>query len=303
MISTISCLLLAGLQGSAAPYTPILDIPYCQVDGKQLTLNAFLPAPTGRPAPAMVEIHGGWFMAGEPMASAPDFLKQRGIACFSITYRLGANGGFPECIRDCRNAIRFIRKNAARFSVDPSRIACMGGSAGGHLSLMVAMAPESFHDGGPTVGLAGVSAKVCGAFSWIPPADFVKFWNQGPDDVKIAADGSMSFLPVGDVSPNDSRPHLRMLFHGVAPDTREHRDLYTWMCPIGQVRSGLPPLLICDGERDPIVPGLEGKELYEAIRRKGDEATYWMTVGGGHDFPGGQGFESVLEQFINRVYR
>jgi predicted esterase len=72
------------------------------------------------------------------------------------------------------------------------------------------------------------------------------------------------------------------------------------MCPIGQVRKDVPPLLICDGEKDPIVPGLHGKALYEKLQDIGADATYWMTPNGGHAFPGGPGFDAVLDHFISR---
>src|ERR1700722_15741660 len=114
------------------------------------------------------------------------------LAIFSIRYRLGREGGFPENIRDCRNAIRFIRKNAREFNIDPHRIDVTGGSAGGHLSLMVAMAPEDFKDGGPTSGVEGVSAKVSGSFSYIPPTDFLRFWNEGPSDIITNSSGKIS---------------------------------------------------------------------------------------------------------------
>jgi acetyl esterase/lipase len=70
------------------------------------------------------------------------------------------------------------------------------------------------------------------------------------------------------------------------------------MCPIGQVRKDVPPLLICDGEKDPIVPGLHGKALYEKLRAAGADATYWMTVNGVHEFPHGDGFDQVLDDFL-----
>jgi predicted esterase len=59
-------------------------------------------------------------------------------------------------------------------------------------------------------------------------------------------------------------------------------------------------LLICDGEKDPIVPGFEGQELYERLVAVGADATYWVTLNGGHGFPGGPGFEKVLEDFLVR---
>lgn len=308
----ILAFLLICLFNAAAADNPTykseLNIPYCQVDGRELTLNAFLPANATKPVPAIVEIHGGWWFGGDA-AQQPEgvggwqIFMRHGLAIFSIKYRLGHDGGFPQNIRDCRNAIRFIRQNAARFNIDPERIDVTGGSAGGHLSLMVAMVPEDFADGGPAAGLENVSAKVSGSFSYIPPTDFVRFWSQGPDDVVTNADGTTVFRGADEKIPYDSRPRLRVLFHGVVPDTAEHKTLYTQMCPIGHVRVDLPPLLICDGEKDPIVPGLHGRELYTHLKAVGADATYWMTPDGGHAFPGGAGFDQVLDNFIVRTLR
>lgn len=289
-------------------YHPEIHIVYSTVAGKELWLNAFTPVSATAPVPAIVEIHGGWWSGGQAAAQLEQvggwqFYKRHGLAVFSVEYRLGREGGFPENIRDCRNAIRFIRQNAKHFNIDPTRIDVTGGSAGGHLSLMVAMVPEDFADGGPTSGLEGVNASVSGSFSFIPPTDFVRFWHQGPDDVVTNQDGGISFRGPDDKIPYDSRPRLRMLFHGVTPDSQEHQMLYTNMCPVGHVRHDLPPLLICDGEKDPIVPGLHGKELYERLQVVGADATYWMTPNGGHAFPGGPGFDKVLDEFLVRTLK
>lgn len=300
---------LATLSSSCTAETPAYraetNIVYGTVDGKALTLNAFLPENQGSPAPVIVDIHGGWWYAGDKAdqiehVNGWQWFKRHGIAVFSIEYRLGQNGGFPENIRDCRNAIRFIRKNAERFHIDPNRIDVTGGSAGGHLSLMVAMVPENFSDGGPLPGLENISANVSGSFSFIPPTDFVRFWGQGPNDVVTNSDGKISFRGKDDKIPYDSRPRLRVLFHGVTPDTDTGRALYETMSPSGHVGKDLPPLLICDGEKDPIVPGLHGKALYEKLHAAGADAVYWMTPNGSHGFPGGAGFDRVLEDFLVR---
>jgi acetyl esterase/lipase len=296
MISPTFAILLAQ-----APYLPMRVETYCTVDGKPLTMNVFMPAGITTPTPAMVEIHGGWFVGGGPMGDVPGPIQRQRAAFFSIQYRLGDEGGFPQCIRDCRNAIRFIRKNADRFHIDPNRIACMGGSAGGHLSLMVAMVPEKFNDGGPTPGLEGVSARVCGSFSWIPPTDFVKFWNQGPRDEVTGPDGKISYRSWNDGIPNDSRPHLRRLFHGISPDSEGGAKIYTEMSPIGHVNRRVPPLLICDGDHDPIVPGREGQDLYDKLRSAGADATYWHSDGG-HAYPNGDGFDSLLDAFLGKIF-
>ncbi|RYG31572.1 alpha/beta hydrolase [bacterium] len=283
-------------------YRPMEVVTYGQVGIKTLRLNAFVPVKAERPVPAMVEIHGGWFEGGGPSESVPGFVAQRGLGYFAIAYRLGGEGGLPECIRDCRNAIRFLRKNAARFNIDPDRIAVMGGSAGGHLSLMAGVVPERFDDGGPLPELQGVSAKVCGVFSYIPPTDFVRFWKQGPDDVVTAPDGTKTFRgPLPNVE-NDARPHLRALFHGATPDTKAGAALYDRMCPIGHVRKGLPPLLVCEGARDPILPGTMAKDFADRVKRTGSDVTYWLSDNG-HEWPAGEGFDALLNGFLDRIYR
>jgi acetyl esterase/lipase len=313
LLICVALLFVAGgfmrvLAGEFPAYKSDLDVVYGTVDGRELKLNAFLPEAVTNPVPAIVEIHGGWWSGGgradkvEHVGGWQWFMRKN-LAVFSIEYRLGKEGGFPQNIRDCRNAIRFIRQNAARFNIDPNRIDVTGGSAGGHLSLMVAMVPEDFADGGPLPGLEQVSARVSGSFSYIPPTDFVRFWNEGPEDVLTNQDGKISFRSPDEKIPNDARPHFRVLFHGVTPDNDEHRALYRQMSPIGHVRKDVPPLLICDGEKDPIVPGLEGKELHEQLVACGADSTYWIALNGGHGFPGGDGFDKVLTNFLERTLR
>jgi len=51
----------------------------------------------------------------------------------SAKYLLGPKA-WPQNLRDCQNAIRFLRARAATYGVDPGRIAAMGTSAGGQLA-------------------------------------------------------------------------------------------------------------------------------------------------------------------------
>jgi acetyl esterase/lipase len=292
-LPTAAAILIAGLAGPTAAAEPDFsaenDIVYSEVDGKKLVMHAFLPRAAKKPAPAMVHIHGGWWTGGRatrsPRSGRLREMFRRGIAVFSIEYRLGKNGGFPENIRDCRNAVRFVRKNAKRFNIDPERIGCYGTSAGGHLTMMVAMVPEDFKDGGPTKGLEDVSAKVCCGFSVVGPTDFVRQWDESIDK-----------------KPNNARPYHRVLFHGITPEDEAGKKHYMYMSPLGHVRKDVAPLLICDGERDPIVPGLHGKVLQAKLKAVGADSKYWMTVNGGHGWPGGKGFAKVLDTFLKHVF-
>jgi acetyl esterase/lipase len=289
LISIISVGLVGHLHAvEASDYSKELRIPYCTVDGKELILTAFLPPKGTKPVPAMVHIHGGWWTGGKPSGAinaqmwAP--VRELGFAVFSVQYRLGTNGGFPQNIRDCRNAVRFVRKNAERFNIDPDRIGVMGGSAGGHLTMMTALVPDSFDDGGPTEGLENVSAKVQIAFSWVGPTNLAKQWEDSVTG-----------------TPNDAKRYHYVLFHKLRGDTPEGRKEYLRMSPITHVSAKAPPMLICDGELDPIVPGAPGRPLSDALRNAGAEVYYWMTPKGRHGFPSGSSFERRYKHLLDRL--
>jgi len=177
----------------------------------------------------------------------------------------------------------------------------MGGSAGGYLSLMVAQVPENFDDGGPTPELVGYTANVHSCFSYIAPTDMLRFWYQGPDDIQKDENGTLFYRPVNDAYPNDSRPRFRLLFHGLTPETAAGTALYKKLSPLHYIRKNICPILLCDGDIDPIVPGLHGKILYEKLKANGNDVSYWLTELGGHQFPAGQEFEEYLMHFLNRT--
>ena len=79
----------------------------------------------------------------------------------SIDYRLG-DGAWPTNLVDCKNAVRFLRAHAAQYHLDPNRIAVAGGSAGGHLALMVALTGDQDHlePSGSATPYPGVSSAV-----------------------------------------------------------------------------------------------------------------------------------------------
>jgi acetyl esterase/lipase len=93
--------------------------------------------------PAIIAIHGGAWRDGDKAWGsriAEEFCPS-GYVVFSINYRVSRrpNGKWPAQIEDVQKALKFIRVNAARFRVDPARIASLGMSAGGHLATMVAL--------------------------------------------------------------------------------------------------------------------------------------------------------------------
>ena len=62
-----------------------------------------------------------------------DGLARRGYAAASVTYRFAPAARAPAQMDDVQRAVRWLRKNAQEYGVDPERVGAIGGSAGGHL--------------------------------------------------------------------------------------------------------------------------------------------------------------------------
>lgn len=113
------------------------------------------------PAPLLVWVHGGAWRFGTNQALRDTILRtpggeqpntqalmraafqQAGWAVASINYRYSHQALFPGALHDVKEAVRFFRANAHEFGIDPQRIAVAGGSAGGHLSMLVAYTGNS----------------------------------------------------------------------------------------------------------------------------------------------------------------
>lgn len=123
----------------------------------------FFPAAveSSSPAPLLVWVHGGAWRFGTNQALRGTVLRtptgeqpnaqalmraafqQAGWAVASINYRYSHQALFPGALHDVKEAVRFFRANAHEFGIDPQRIAVAGGSAGGHLSMLVAHTGDS----------------------------------------------------------------------------------------------------------------------------------------------------------------
>ena len=104
----------------------------------------FWAAPSDKPTPVLVFIHGGGFTAGsKDNFSRPMMQRFRaaGISTASISYRYTTQARYPAPMLDGARAIQFLRSKAAEWNIDTKRIAAFGSSAGAGISMWLA-----FHD-------------------------------------------------------------------------------------------------------------------------------------------------------------
>ena len=96
-------------------------------------------------APVLVYIHGGaWIIGDKRQQGIPMMheLASRGWVCVAINYRLSPRATWPAHIVDCKRAVAWVREHIAEYGGDPGFIAVSGGSAGGHLSSLLALTPN-----------------------------------------------------------------------------------------------------------------------------------------------------------------
>lgn len=136
------------LGGKYKTITVTKDIPYREGDSEAWRLDLAMPVNFGSEIrPALVIVHGGGWRAGSKSVDVYQKMMvdyaQKGYVTINVEYRLTGEAPFPACIEDVKCAVRWLRAHAEELNVDPERIGAYGHSAGAHLALMLAMAPES----------------------------------------------------------------------------------------------------------------------------------------------------------------
>jgi len=125
--------------GSQAPSI----ITYKHVAALELKAHVFKPTtPSAGPHAAILLFHGGGWSAGEPEWTYSDARRfaSRGMLAVAIEYRLSDQKEITplDAMEDTRDAVRWVRSQAASLGVDPKRVAVYGVSAGGHLAAAAA---------------------------------------------------------------------------------------------------------------------------------------------------------------------
>lgn len=115
------------------------DIVYCRIGDRRLLLDAFYPkGKVKTKRTAIVIIHGGGWRSGNRTQHHPlaQQLADLGYVCITPEYRLSTEALYPAAVYDVKAAIRWMKENAGKYSVDTNMITVLGFSAGGQLAAL-----------------------------------------------------------------------------------------------------------------------------------------------------------------------
>ena len=259
------------------------DVVYGHKLGVALTMEVFKPGkPNGIGVLWMVS--GGWVSNHESInPGLAKIFTDRGQTVFEVVHGSQPRFFLPEIVQDIHRAVRFVRTHAKEYGVDPDRLGIAGGSAGGHLSLMMG----SY--GGPGDSSAKdpvdrASSAVQAVACFFPPTDFLNYGSEG----KICLD----------------EPMLKPFYHVFAvPETatREEKEkALRPLSPIYGISKQTPPTLIIHGEADTLVPIQQSERYLAKLKETGVETKLERRPGKGHGWLGMEKDGQLLADWFDK---
>jgi acetyl esterase/lipase len=264
------------------------DVVYGSAEGVDLKLDLyFLRTNDGKPAPVVVFVHGGAWQGGDKTnvrgeAAGPELVK-RGYVVASIDYRLAPKYRFPAQIEDSKCAIRFLRANAAKYSLDSERIGIWGLSAGGHLVALMGLMDDK----------AGFEGK------------------SGNAEQSSRVEAVVDMYGPTDLEAEFAEAQTESIARNVFGSTNRTEAIFKRASPVTYVRKDAPPFLILQGDKDTLVPATQSQELYDRLRAAGAPATLVVVKNAGHGFmavggtpdPDRAGIARIIVEFFDKTLK
>src|SRR5947208_7922943 len=264
LFASISALLAQPPAAPTIPDTLIAEreVVYSAVGGRQ-TMDVVRPRDaSASPRPAVLLVHGGGFRAGAKESYIPLAIKlaERGYVAATVNYRLAPRHQFPAAVEDVKAAVRFLRANAPKYNLDSAHIGALGGSAGGHLVLMLGLTSgvQEFEGSGPNREQSSAVQCVVDEYG---PTDFTQSYSKSVD----AAEVLPKFLG-GDLD-HERLAHIRA-------------------SPLNWVTPGAAPVLAIHGTVDNYVAYEQSLWIVERLIAAGVPAELETISGAAHGFRG-----------------
>lgn len=232
--------------------------------------------------PCIVYIQGSAFHKQWCWNNIPRHIRlaQLGYVIAIVEYRPSEVMPFPAQAEDAKTAIRFMRKYASKFHIDPERIALAGDSSGAHTALIAGFTGDEIPD---TELYQEYSAKVSCIIDSYGPSVF-------------------SLMNYYDSSQNHYDPDSPEGFEIGQKNVLEHPELANATIPMNYLSETkpTPPLLIFHGSRDMLVPFNQSVQLYNYMKQMGKEVIFYKIENGSH---GGLGFDNdtvlhIVDEFL-----
>jgi len=246
-----------------------------------LRMDCFYDQQIKEKKPAIIWIHGGGFTEEDISRKCrPErrflHLVKEGYFLASIDYRLAQVRPFPAQMEECKCAVRYLRKNADKFGIDPERIGIWGESCGGQIAGLMSVSEgiPDFEDKG---GCEGVSSEIQAAVSWYGALDALEFHN-----IRMAVDP-------------DYPPRFAVIYGG-SPE--KMKDVLNKTNPMTYINKKHCPLLAMSSDTDDRISYTVNTEFCEQAEKYGNFAKYVVVKNQGHGYFEGEEYDQTLYDFF-----
>jgi acetyl esterase len=258
----------------------LIDEPYG--NEPDMVLDVHRPSSTDAALPALMWVHGGGFVGGSKheLAAYLELIAGDGYAVVAPDYSLAPEHRYPTATRQVMEALRYVRANAERLGIDPSRVVLGGDSAGAQIAAQI----------GALVTTPGYS-DVVGIEPAIAPAQLRGLVLAcGPYDLGLA----------GKAGTPEGRRFLTTVLWAYSGKRRFLNDsTFSTLSVVDHLTSAFPPALMTVGNADPLREHSES--LVERLRENGVEPET-LFFPPDHDPPLGHEYQFNLDTAAGRLF-
>ena len=287
---------LAAIQKQADANTyPQTEIVYGRKDGMGLMMTQVKPKVRSN-GKAIISVQAGSWFSNFAMVERGVYYKRqyldRGYNVFMVVLGSQPRYAIPDQIEDLKRAVRYIRYNAKQLGIDPDHLGIEGASAGGHLSLAIAMADEKMNLNANDP-VDRVSSRVQAVAVLFPPSDFFNWGlpgatmiNARQQQTQARVYGAFDFRVWNNAT--STYDHVT--------DTSVRNKIGKEISPIYFVSPDDPPVFIIHGDADMVVP-LQQSQSFTAKLIEARVTNNFITKKGGRH--NADDMKPELDQFVD----
>jgi acetyl esterase/lipase len=258
--------------------------------GKTVTLRLDVTkqavARPGDRRPGILQIHGGGWVIGDKREQGIPLLNHlaaNGWVGINANYRLSPRVAAPEHLIDCKKAIAWWREHAEEHGGDPDFLCVTGGSAGGHLTALVALTANDPR------------------------------YQPGFEDVDTSVRAAVPFYGVYDFTNRDGTWHKDTVRRFIEPTVMqrklaEHPEAFADYSPMDLVRPDAPPFLVIHGSLDTLAPVADAREFVRRLEAVSEAPVLYAEMQGAQHafeiFPSYRAARVIeaVERFLHSVH-
>ena len=259
-------------KGAAAPPRPRVwrDLAIGRsAAGGELRADLWPPAGGAPSGIGIVYAHGSAWRVGDKDKGTRTFFRRlsaQGHLVLDVAYTLWPRATLPQMVAEVNRAVLWLKEHGTEYGARADRVVLMGGSAGGHLVLLAAYAPDQ-----PAFRPEGVSGdtSVRGVVAFYPPVDLAAMQGESGGDSSRQLDRVSRAVAEQLFAIRDEAGRRRVsadiLAEMLGGSPAEVPDTYRLLSPSAYAGAGSPPTLLLQGTDDVFGMAPDVRRMHESL--------------------------------------